>query len=188
MIKAISQFFNAFALVSVRSGLFVSAGLVLCLGLSGCSDFKRAIGKEKSKPDEFEVVVRPPLSLPPNFSARPTDQNSSQSAASAPTANAQASKLFARRQGSSTNIDTLFAFDQIEENIRTKIDEETKGVIYERRLPLQVIFGGLPDVGPIVDKMAEDERIRQNRRAQRAINEGATPAIDQVLGDPVLVQ
>ena len=51
--------------------LMAGAGLAL-LALGGCSDFKQAIGTEKSTPDEFEVVVRPPLSLPPGFSSRPT--------------------------------------------------------------------------------------------------------------------
>ena len=36
-------------------------GLAAAL-LSGCSDFRQAIGSEKSAPDEFQVVVRPPLS------------------------------------------------------------------------------------------------------------------------------
>ena len=38
--------------------------------LAGCSDFNKAIGKQKSAPDEFEVVVRPPLSLPPQFAGK----------------------------------------------------------------------------------------------------------------------
>ena len=44
------------------------AVLMICgagVALGGCSDFRKAIGEEKSSPDEFEVVVRPPLSLPP---------------------------------------------------------------------------------------------------------------------------
>ena len=47
--------------------------VVLMAGLSACSDFRRAVGDEKSSPDEFQVVVRPPLSLPPGFSDRPED-------------------------------------------------------------------------------------------------------------------
>ena len=50
----------------------IMAALIICgavLTLSGCSDFRKAIGDEKSSPDEFEVVVRPPLSLPPSFTA-----------------------------------------------------------------------------------------------------------------------
>ena len=36
------------------------AVLMICgagLALGGCSDFRKAIGEEKSSPDEFEVVV-----------------------------------------------------------------------------------------------------------------------------------
>ncbi len=182
---------NRIRLSRVRYSLACSAvsGLLLAGFLSGCSDFNRVIGKEKSSPDEFQVIVRPPLSLPPNFAARPQEGTLGQSAAAAaPTANAQASQLLGRREGATRQFDQLFAFDKIDEDVRAKVDEETAGIIYERRLPLQVIFGGLPDVGPVVDKMAEDARIRRNRLQEKAINEGATPAIDQVLGDPVLVQ
>jgi len=55
-------------------------------------------------------------------------------------------------------------------------------------LPLQVIFGGLPNVGPVVDTLAEDARIRRNQLQQKAINEGATPAIDEVFNEPTLVE
>jgi hypothetical protein len=39
--------------------------------LSGCSDFKRAIGLEPTMPDEFEVESRAPLTIPPDFDLRP---------------------------------------------------------------------------------------------------------------------
>ena len=53
----------------------ITAGITMALlsGLAGCSDFRRAVGSEKSSPDEFTVVVRPPLSLPPGFTDRPED-------------------------------------------------------------------------------------------------------------------
>ena len=160
---------------------------VLFIG-SACSDFKRAIGTEKSSPDEFEVVVRPPLSLPPQFGARPSGEKTESAAVAAATAQARSTVLLNSRTTKAEGYDDLFAFEQIEENIRAKVDEETAGIRFERRLPLQVVFGGLPDVGPIVDKMAEDARIRRNEIQQRAITEGATPAIDGVLSEPVLVE
>ena len=46
---------------------------VVTAGLSACSDFRRAIGEAKSAPDEFQVVVRAPLSLPPGFGDSPED-------------------------------------------------------------------------------------------------------------------
>ena len=40
-------------------------------------------------------------------------------------------------------------------------------------------------MGLVVDKMGEDARIRRNKLQNRA-TQGATPAIDQVLNEPVL--
>ncbi|HUN45928.1 MAG TPA: DUF3035 domain-containing protein [Stellaceae bacterium] len=43
----------------------------LALSLGGCTDIKRAIGMEKVIPDEFAVVSRAPLAIPPDYSLRP---------------------------------------------------------------------------------------------------------------------
>ena len=174
--------------INSSSNLALALALLLIVGLTGCSDFRQAIGTEKSSPDEFEVVVRPPLSLPPGFGARPSAGDNDQGAAVSPAVPVQESQLLVSRSGKATEFNEVFAFDKIEEDIRIKIDEETTGVIYERRLPLQILFGGLPKVGPVVDTMAEDARIRRNRLQKKALNEGATPAIDEVLGEPVLVE
>src|SRR5208283_2153883 len=39
--------------------------------LPGCGDFKRAVGLEKTSPDEFAVESRAPLTIPPDFDLRP---------------------------------------------------------------------------------------------------------------------
>ena len=39
--------------------------------LSGCSDFRRAIGMDRAGPDEFAVESRAPLTIPPEFDLRP---------------------------------------------------------------------------------------------------------------------
>jgi hypothetical protein len=44
---------------------------VLGTSLGGCTDVRRAIGWEKSIPDEFAVVSRAPLAIPPDYSLRP---------------------------------------------------------------------------------------------------------------------
>jgi hypothetical protein len=41
------------------------------VALTGCQDFMVAIGKEKVVPDEFAVVSRAPLAIPPDYSLRP---------------------------------------------------------------------------------------------------------------------
>ena len=173
--------------LSSRMLTFSLLGTVLFI-CSACSDFKRAIGSEKSSPDEFEVVVRPPLSLPPQFRARPVGQDTDTAAVAASNALDRSALFLNQRETSAGSFNDLFAFELIEEDIRTKVDEETAGIRFERRLPFQIVFGDLPNVGPVVDKMAEDARIRRNQLQERAINEGATPAIDQVLSEPVLVK
>jgi hypothetical protein len=44
---------------------------VAAASLGGCDSFYRAIGKEKVVPDEFAVVSRAPLAIPPDYSLRP---------------------------------------------------------------------------------------------------------------------
>ena len=170
--------------------LFQILGAVTLLSmLSACSDFRKAIGTEKSSPDEFQVVVRPSLVLPPNFSSLPTAATCAQTAATvASDAQAQASVLLGARETGASDYSDIFAFDKIVEDVRSKVDEETAGIKFERRLPIQVLFGGLPDVGPVIDKMAEDRRIRRNRLENRSLSYGATPAIDKVFQDSVLVE
>lgn len=171
--------------------LMAGAGLAL-LALGGCSDFRQAIGSEKSVPDEFEVVVRPPLSLPPGFTSRPSDDDSAAetivSASSAISAKGQTTLLLEARQGTATGYDELFAFNTVPDNIRALVDEETAGIRFERRLPFQIVFGGLPDVGPILDQMEEDARLRTNRLQGKLPTEGASKAKDGVTDQIILVE
>lgn len=49
----------------------VLAAVGLAMTLGGCTDFRRALGMEKVIPDEFAVVSRAPLAIPPDYSLRP---------------------------------------------------------------------------------------------------------------------
>ena len=48
---------------------------VACFGaslvLSGCGEFRQAIGMDRAGPDEFAVESRAPLTIPPDFDLRP---------------------------------------------------------------------------------------------------------------------
>lgn len=58
--------------MSHRASFAAAAALVTAaISLGGCDDFNRAIGKEKVIPDEFAVVSRAPLAIPPDFALRP---------------------------------------------------------------------------------------------------------------------
>jgi hypothetical protein len=53
--------------IALPATAFIAIGVVL----SGCDSFKRAIGMEKTSPDEFAVESRAPLTIPPDFNLRP---------------------------------------------------------------------------------------------------------------------
>src|SRR5260370_22235205 len=59
----------------LRAPRALPASPVLCLAcallISGCSDLKKAIGLERTSPDEFAVESRAPLTMPPDFNLRP---------------------------------------------------------------------------------------------------------------------
>ncbi|MFM8991813.1 MAG: DUF3035 domain-containing protein, partial [Alphaproteobacteria bacterium] len=45
--------------------------LLLALGLGGCTETRRAVGWEKAPPDEFKILTRAPLAMPPDYGLRP---------------------------------------------------------------------------------------------------------------------
>ena len=166
----------------------VLVGLV-SLSVIGCSDLRRAIGDEKSSPDEFEVVVRAPLSLPPGFSDRPEDIAKTQDEAVGVDSQTQASVVLgASSQSSLTGYDALFNFASVPDNIREIVDQETLGIQFERRLPIQVLFGGVPDIGPVLDKISEDQRIRRNKRDGLLPNEGDILARDAQSQETIIIK
>jgi hypothetical protein len=54
---------------SLIAAALAAATLAGCSGVS--DDFMRALGKEKVVPDEFAVVSRAPLAIPPDYALRP---------------------------------------------------------------------------------------------------------------------
>jgi hypothetical protein len=52
---------------AARIALVVCAGLAL----SGCESFREAVGTAKTPPDEFAVLTKSPLVIPPDYNLRP---------------------------------------------------------------------------------------------------------------------
>ena len=56
-----------FTLDATKLMALAAVGLTLC----GCTAFRQAIGAAKNPPDEFTVVTKAPLVIPPDFNLRP---------------------------------------------------------------------------------------------------------------------
>jgi hypothetical protein len=55
---------------SVRASVCIS-GICVAVMLSGCNSVRQATGAEKTPPDEFTVLTKSPLVIPPDFNLRP---------------------------------------------------------------------------------------------------------------------
>jgi hypothetical protein len=51
--------------------LIVATALIAATGLAGCASTRNALGLTKVTPDEFRVVTKAPLVVPPDFALRP---------------------------------------------------------------------------------------------------------------------
>jgi hypothetical protein len=175
--------------------LFMITGLtVLAILAAGCSSLDSAIGKTKSAPDEFQVVVRPPLTLPPNFKLRPGAEGSEQQevATVASIRNDAVAisdqVLTLSRAADGSVFDAVLGTDERLANIRDIVDAETLGIQVERRLPAQILFGDTPNIGPTLDALDERKRIRQAQEEGRPVNEDPTPATDSVNGASIAIE
>jgi len=51
--------------------VIVATALVAAAGLAGCQSTSKALGMSKITPDEFRIVTKAPLVLPPDYALRP---------------------------------------------------------------------------------------------------------------------
>src|ERR1700743_1287526 len=51
--------------------VIVAPALIAAPGLAGCVSTRNALGMNKVTPDEFRVVTKAPLVVPPDFALRP---------------------------------------------------------------------------------------------------------------------
>jgi hypothetical protein len=164
--------------------------LALPVVLSACSEAKRALGYEKTPPDEFQVVARAPLSMPPDFSLRPPAPGSTRPQEG--TTREQARKIITGQRGSTpiatenrTQGDLVllkrFGADSIQPDIRVLVNKETQSLAEaEKSLSDRVIFWRKADPpGVAVDPTRETQRIRENQALGRSVSEGDTPQIQR---------
>jgi hypothetical protein len=107
--------------------------LVAASAATGCSTVQRAIGATKTSPDEFRVVTRAPLTLPPDYSLRPPRPGEARPQELEPDAEARAA-LFgdevgqAASPGERTFVASAGA-GATDPNIRDTIDFEAQGIV-----------------------------------------------------------
>jgi len=175
-----------------RAVTAVSFVFAACLVLSGCGETRRALGYDKTPPDEFTVVSRAPLSQPPDYSLRPpapgaprpqdgtTRDQAEQILRQNSNRNAAAMKFAGRSQGEQALLTSAGA-ERALPDIRKKVNEETTSLIEaDKSFSDKILFWQQqPPPGEVIDPQKESERLRQNNAQGKAVTDGQTPQIER---------
>jgi hypothetical protein len=177
----------AFARRARRRALPALAGLVAAAALSGCGEARQAFGLERATPDEFAVVPRAPLALPPDYSLRPP-------APGAPRPQEEDTRTVARRTviggaepeapqvggGEQVLLDRAGA-DEADPDIRQVVERESADLLLaEQSFVNRLLFWREPvPGGEIVDPRAEADRLAENAALGQPVTEGEVPTIER---------
>lgn len=167
-----------------------ASAALLAIALSGCTDARRALGFEKAPPDEFQVVERAPLAMPPEFSMRPPTPGAVRPQEGSTTDQARRVLTGGRAytpittQGRSQGDLVLLqkaGAENIQPDIRSLINKETMQLAEaDSSFTDRLIFWRKPETpGHLVDPAKEAQRLRENQALGRAVTDGETPKIER---------
>jgi hypothetical protein len=147
--------------------------LVGALGLGGCQSASKALGMSKVTPDEFRVVTKPPLVVPPDFSLRPPAPGEPRAAELQPESAAraayQAAALAANRSAGEQLLAAKAGAATADPLIRFVVDDEFGDIAHkEKSFADRVMFWRkdqprqaiTTESGEVVEAAAEEERLR----------------------------
>lgn len=169
----------------------------LCLAvlpvLAGCSDVRDTIGLTKDAPDEFSVVRRAPLEIPPGLTAaalppprpgmpRPQETAPSEDAREALTGTK--SEVYAAEASASEDVLLQKTnADQTDPSIRRTLDKESEELKDVNKPVIQKLTGlakgESENSATIVDAQKEYERLKKNKEEGKPATEGETPYIEE---------
>lgn len=182
---------------------FVLAVLAVALPAlaGGCSSVKEQLGLTKQSPDEFKVVSRAPLSMPPDYNLRPptpgaprpqegTTRDQAANAVFQYSGNGstlqpdqippigEGESETAQSSGESALLQSAGA-SGVDPNIRQVVDSETTADEADSRtLADTLVFWRDPEpYGDVVDPAAEQKRLQENAALGKPTTEGETPVI-----------
>jgi hypothetical protein len=175
----------------MRLRLFLTFAALV--SLAACSGVREDLGLGRAPPDEFAVVDRPPLSMPPDFdlrpprpgAARPQDVDMSEQADKAlfPPASTSAAVHAAGTSDAEKALLVQTGGDKADPNIRDTVNKETSqkvaADVHLVRELLDWVHGTGDKPAATVDAVAESARIKEAKDKGDPLNKGATPVIER---------
>ena len=170
--------------------------IILTILLTGCSSARDIVGLGKQSPDEFEVVTRAPLSLPPDYGLRVpipnisrTQEKSVRDSADdliSSRGSSSRQKLSRRNRLGATSPaeDAILGRAQArssDDSIRAKLSSDNKTISgTDKKLIDKIIFWqGAEKPGAILDPEKESKRINDLKSDGKTIANGDVPVIER---------
>lgn len=168
----------------------------LALSASGCSSLRGWMGADKVPPDEFRVVTRAPLSLPPDYglvapkpgAPRPQETDVRQSARQivvdregGRAAQKQEAAALQGRDPGEAAILRRAGIAEADPNIRATVNRESAKIAEADNTFVNslMFWRDKEEPGVIVDADKEARRLRENAALGRAATTGETPTISR---------
>jgi hypothetical protein len=174
--------------MNVRSSHMMRAAILVCAGLAltGCDTIRDAAGLSKAAPDEFAVLTKAPLVIPPDYNlmpprpgAAPVNQTDPSEAAQTALFGNDAATIASNITGNYSDGEKMLlaqaGIQNADPQIRIKLQSDRKAMIgADDTFTNEVLFwkGPKTDTGTPVDADAEAKRLQ----AQKA---GQAPGQDQ---------
>ena len=158
--------------------------------LGGCTGLRQAMGIDKVSPDEFAIVTKAPLVLPPDYNLRPPAPGTVRDDLIQPQELAQAALFGPEATPVEDGVVTAGEFallsnsgaEGADPQIRTVLASEASSLTQkDRGFTDRILFwqANAPSGydTTVIDASAEADRIRNNQAIGRPVNEGETPTI-----------
>ncbi len=163
------------------------------LSLTACSNAKEQLGLTRQSPDEFAIVKRAPLEMPPSYALRPPTPGATRPQEQASQEQARtvvfgAEEVRTTPSAAPDNVEEALlqraGGDMAQPNIRATVDHEISILEPKEKPVAEKLLGitmGRKSEKPatVVDAQAEAERLKKNREEGNPVTEGETPSIEQ---------
>ena len=173
--------------IRAKGALALIAASALLVGCQGTSEL---LGFSKSSPDEFAVVTKAPLVLPPDYALRPPQPGTSRPQEATPSQQVSneltgAGSRSANVSGTLTPGEMALLQDagatQVDPGIRARVDAESDELARKDDSFVDSLLFWQEKVPPgtVVNPTQEKRRLRANAAEGKAVTEGETPSIER---------
>lgn len=163
--------------------------LILCalLSLAACAKAKDTLGLTRESPDEFAVVKRAPLEMPPDYALRPPrpgqprpQEMTTKEEARTAVIGAPSEKLEGYTKGEMSLLGQAGA-GAADPSVRAKVDAETPVYAEKSKPVVQRLLGTGDPQGPanVVNATKEAKRLQENAKQGKSVTAGETPSVER---------